>query len=231
MKKAAIFLITILISQGIAQSTYAQGFKPLTPAYSPEEMMSQATQGGAPPFKIITPILNAAGAQTGDPIIAKVDAALGQLVVHWPQDSVNLSQIHNILAQNPNMNNLKLLFPNQSEWMITQSEFADLYSKFNAQAGGLGFGVGGGAMPDLALSSLVDPAGSTASLAVLPIAAIKEGFKGVGETLEPVLREMRYQQLAFSEYMPDWLKVVVLEAWNFIMACYYSLVNFIWSLF
>lgn len=224
MKKAAIFLITILISQAIALSAHAQSF-------NQQEFYNQATQGGAPPFKIITPILNAAGAQTGDPIIAKVDAALGQLVVHWPKDSVNLSQIHSILTQNPSMNTLKLLFPNQSEYMITQTEFADLYSKFNAQASGLGFGVGGGAIPDLALSSLADPTGSTASMAVLPIMAIKEGFKGVGETLDPVLREMRYQQLAFSEYMPDWLKAIVLEAWNFIMACYYSLVNFIWSLF
>ncbi len=211
MKKAAAFLITILALQGIVPPVQAQG--------------------GEAPFKIITPILNAAGQQTGDPIIATADAVLSQLVVHWPKDSVNLSQIHSILTQNPSMNRLKLLFPNQSEYMITQSEFQELYNKFNAQAGGLGFGVGGGAMPDLALSSLGSPAGSTASLAVLPIMAIKEGFKGVGETLEPVLREMRYQQLALSEHMPDWLKPVVLEAWNFALACYYSLVNFIWSLF
>lgn len=219
--------------QAFPMLSMAQGFQPVTPAFSPQEM--NPAQGGSTnsPFRIITPLLNAAGQQvSGDPIIAKVDAALGQLIVHWPKDTINLSQLETILTQNPSMNSLKLLFPNQSEYLINQNEFQELYNKFNSQASDLGFGAGGGSMPDLILSSLANQVGMDAgSMAVLPIAAIKEGFKGVGETLDPILREMRYQQMALGDYLPDWLKDLLLAAYNFVLSSYYSFVNWIESLF
>lgn len=233
MKRYTSFFIIVLILHAFPVLSMAQGLQPVTPAFTPQDMNPARGGGAGSPFRIITPILNAAGQQvSGDPIIAKVDAALGQIIVHWPKDTVNLSQLQTILTQNPSMNSLKLLFPNQSEYLITQTEFQDLHNTFNSQASNLGFGVGGNSMPDLVLSSLANQVGMDAgSMAVLPIAAIKEGFKGVGETLDPVLREMRYQQMALGSYLPDWLKDALLAVYNFVMPYYYALISWIKSFF
>jgi hypothetical protein len=230
MKKIAAIIGVILISQVISSVAYPQGYQPVTPLYSPQDMRSAQTSSDQP-FRIITPMLNSSGQSvSGDPIIGKFDAVLHQLVVHWPKESVNLSQIKSILTQNPNAQNLKLLFPNKSEWMISQSEFQELFNQYNSQASNLGFGAGGGTIPDLILSSLSGNQISPGSLAVLPIAAVKEGFKGVGETLEPLLREIRYQQLAISEYLPDWLKVALLELFNLVITVYFTIEACIFSL-
>lgn len=235
MRMTRFFFITVLISMVVATQSLAQGFKPLPPAYSPQEMNPVAAATSSlqeQPFRIITPLLNATGQQvSGDPIIGKVDAVVKQLIIHWPQDSINLSQLQTILTQNPSMNSVKLLFPNRSEWMITQNEFQDLYNKFTSSAGGFGFGMGGGNMPELVLTSLASQAGIDPSMAVLPITAIKQGFSGVGETLEPVLRELRYQQMALGEYLPDWLKDIWLAVYNFVMPYYYALVDWLKGLF
>jgi hypothetical protein len=210
MKNYASLSITLLMMCIAPSATWAQGYQPVTPLYSQQDM---SATGQAP---------------TAIPLSVTADKALGQLMVEWPADTISFNQLQSIITQFPGMNKLKVQFPNQTQWMVSPAELTSLRNQYMEQAGSLGFGVGGGGIPDLVFSSLANQSGGAGALAMIPIATLKDGMT---ETLEPMLREMRYQQLALSDSLPDWLRDILLALYNAIMPLYYGAVEWVSSFF
>lgn len=210
MKKNILALIFVYLIQCVPSHSSAQGVSPVLP------------------LEIMASILGSGGEMQSTPISATLEQATHQLNIKWPTDSISYSQLQNVIRQVPGAANLNVQFPNQTGWVLNPAELLALHNKYLQQAGGLGFGVGGGNIPEMVFSSLVNQAGGPKALAMIPITQLKNGM---AETLEPMLREMRYQQLALSEWMPGWMKDTLLYLYNLVMPYYYSLVNWISSFF
>lgn len=216
----------------LSNTVCAQGYQPVTPLYSTADMTPKSVAnlaGGEGMVQVMAPVFKGlSGEEAQSPVLAKVDKALGQVLLQWPTDAVSFDQLQTVLQQFPGINNIKLQFPNQSEWSLSPQDLLAYHDDFLKQAGGLGFGVGNTTLPELVFSSLAGQAMGHGALAAISINAVKNGM---GEALEPMLRELRYEQLALADYLPAWLKDFLLAVYNMVMPYYYSAVNWIASFF
>ncbi len=130
-----------------------------------------------------------------------------EAALQWPSNQINISQLEQILSQNPGLNQLNIQFPNQFNWQTSPGSIQNLLSSIQEEAQNIGVN---GSISDLALSSL---SGEGLEADQLSIPNLLQGGD-ITHQLDAVMRQMRYQALNLSNYLPDWLKQVIVEVYD-----------------
>jgi hypothetical protein len=139
----------------------------------------------------------------------------GSMNIQWPANTINLSQLENIFTQNPGISQFNIQFPNQSNWGITPNAIQSIYNTFEQEAQSVGVT---GKLPDLSFSSLAE----TTMKSGLPQLMINPNGD-IKSQMDDILRQLRYQSLDLGNYLPDWLKRIVLAVYDAV----YSVFDFL----
>lgn len=225
MRKFALVISILALSLAAPTSrVFAQGV-PTQPVNVGESDMVQQFE----PVQVIAPIKDEDSGQVhNDPLNAAINRAAGALQLKWPTEAISFDQLQSVINQFPGLKEVQLQFPNNTQVSLSPASLLSMHSNYVAKAGSLGFGVGASSLPQMVFSSLAQQVSGSGNTTLLPVSQLKEGM---GEALEPVLREMRYQQLALASYLPDWLKDFLLAMYNFIMPYFDALMSWIGSFF
>ena len=121
--------------------------------------------------------------------------------INWQDENISWSELQSLFTNYPSMNQLNIKFPNGVVWVANENSLTNLYNKLGVTARNLSFS---------SVESDIMHSENSLRLPIAKIQNISDGF----------LRQMQYTQLKLPDYLPNWVKDIIVMICNGFMSLY-----------
>lgn len=135
------------------------------------------------------------------------------LPINWQQPDISLQQVQALFNQNPGFNQFNIRFPNGYMWNAQLNQINSLASSYTQHAQSIGYR---GNVPDLSFSSLSNPLRMDGRMSV-PLQRLNQNIDAVTQN---IMDELNYQKYELANYLPNWLKNLIVMACDGFMILY-----------